>query len=132
MRRPRSVSAPRLILALLLGLSLLAPEPVHGFVHHHASEHHGDTQRHGGVSTPPDQLVAAPDHQHGTDHPHLQLAAVPSAKLSLGQAMVAQVVPFAIHPPNDEPPPLPPAPHGVLPGAWDHGPPPPSRAPPLI
>lgn len=132
MRRPRSISAPRLILALLLGLSLLAPEAVHSFVHHHAAEHHGDAQQDGGVSAAPHEPVAASDYQHGDDHPHLQLAAAPSTKLSLGQAMVAQAVLLAIQPLDAQRPLLPPAPPGVLPGAWDHGPPPPSRAPPLV
>ena len=122
MRRPGFISAPRLIVALLLGLSLLAPEAVHGFVHHHAAEHQE------AAATP----AAGDDHQHHDDHPHLELAAAPCAKVSLGPAVVVQTVLLALQPPDAARPLLPDAPPGMLPGGRDHGPQPPSRAPPLV
>ena len=132
MRRPRSISVPRLMLALLLALTVLAPEAVHSFVHHHTAEHHGGVERHAVASASPHQPAVAPDHQHGDDHPHVELAAAPCAKLSPGQAMIAQLVLLAIQPPDTGRPVLVPLSPGALPGGWDHGLPPPSRAPPLV
>jgi hypothetical protein len=127
LRRPNVLD---FLLGLLLGLGLLVPEVGHSLAHYHAAAHHGDPaltlHQHGAAG------IGLTDAHHGGDHPHLELVATPSSKLSLAHAVVVQSVVLALHALGEEHP-LPPAViTGRPPGEREHGPPPPSRAPPLV
>jgi len=118
------------LLALVMALALPLPEVGHGLAHHHAAEHHGPshTGHHGGAAG--DLLLA--DEQAVGRHPHLDLVATPPAKPLLAHASALRVVALLL-PEIGEERPLPPTfTTGLSPGRRDHGPPPPSRAPPQV
>ncbi len=130
MRHLRGPSVPAVLLAFLVGVGLLLPEVSHSLAHHHSAEHHGASQsaaHHHGFSG-----IGLIGERHGGDHPHLDLLAAASAKTSLAHAAMVQVFVLLL-PARDE---LRPLPLATVPGppleGRDHGPPPPSRAPPLI
>jgi hypothetical protein len=130
MRHLRRPSVPGFVLGLFLGLGLLVPEVGHSLAHYHAADHHTEPTlalgQHGAAG------IELTDAHHGGDHPHLELVATPSSKPSLIHALVMRSVALALHVPGEEQP-LPPAViTGRPPGDREHGPPPPSRAPPLV
>jgi hypothetical protein len=133
MRYLRQSRLPAPILGLLFGFALLGPELGHTRAHR---EHAPQAI----VYSPHDHAVAEPEHAHAdvqvgdfhaTDaHAHFDLRSSPSSKPSL--TLVAAVW-TAVHLRLDlwDPPSFPPTSNVVI--LWDryHGPPPPSRAPPL-
>jgi hypothetical protein len=130
MRHTRGPSVPGFLLALLLGLSLLVPEVGHSLAHYHAADHHTTSDlslhHHGAAG------MGLTDSHHDGDHPHLELVATLSGKPSLVHAVVVQSVVLSLHAVGEEHV-LPPAlTTGRPPGGREHGPPPPSRAPPLV
>ncbi len=117
------------LIALFMAVALLLPEAGHGLAHHHAAEHHGPslTAHHGGA--PGDLLMA--DEQAVGRHPHLDLVATPAGKPLLVHATVVRAVALLL-PEIGEERPLPTLTTGLSPGRRNHGPPPPSRAPPQV
>ncbi len=118
------------LLALFMALALLLPEVSHGPAHHHAAEHHGlsNTAHHGGGAG---DLVLA-DEQAVGRHSHVDLAAAPAGKPLLAHATVVRVVALLLPEIGEERPLPPTSRNGLSPGWRDHGPPPPSRAPPQV
>ena len=130
MRYLRGPTVPAVLLAFLTGVGLLLPEVGHSLAHYHAADHHSGPHSapHHHDST---SLELIGEH-HGGDHPHLDLLATPSAKTSLVHTAIVQVCVLALDAADQEsalPPPTAVAP--PLAGRG-HGPPPPSRAPPLV
>jgi hypothetical protein len=130
MRNLRGPSLPVILLALVLGIGLLLPEVAHSLAHHDAAYHHGAPH-----SAPHHDDHASPElagEHHGGDHLHLELVAVPSGKPSLFHAAILRAVVLSLHVVGEERRVPSPLTGGQPPGRQDHGPPPPSRAPPLV
>ena len=130
MRSLRSPGLPGSLSSALLGLALFLPGVGHSLAHHEVAEHHQVP------GTAPHQHDAShatlTGEHHGDAHLHLDLVAAPSAKPPVPHAVVASSPVLALDPPGEERP-LPPAvTDGRPPGGRDHGPPSPSRAPPLV
>jgi len=130
MRHLRGPSVPGFLLALLLGLGLLLPEVAHSLAHHHAAEHHAASAAEPHSHDLPG--AALTDDHHAGDHPHVELLATLSAKPSLAHAVVVQAVALALDALPEERPLAPAVAAQPPPDGRNHGPPPPSRAPPLI
>jgi hypothetical protein len=125
LRRP---SVPGLLLAFLMGVGLLLPEMAHGFAHHHDAEHEAShPSKHAPMSG-----SSATSGSHGSDHPHLDLTGTPSAKPSFGKAIVVQHAVPVFRECETQHAQLPAIAAAMPPGGRDHGPPPPSRAPPFL
>ncbi len=140
MLRLRRSRLPALILGLILGVAVLLPEIGHSLAHRVAAAHaapdaalDGDHHDHRAAAAAPHRhrdTVAAGQHAAAV-HPHFDLRPTPPIKTSLALLMAAQtVVEFIL----DAAEPRPPTPFGqdhlILAGR-NHGPPPPSRSPPL-
>ncbi len=139
MHHLRRSRLPGLLLGLVLGFALLLPEIGHSLVHRHAAAH-----------AAPHVMVAA-DHGHGESatvahaqvnagwadshsaggHHHFDLRPTPPPKVSSGLLLAARiVVELQLDIAAPLPPRIPVHAQVVLAGRY-HGPPPPSRAPPL-
>ena len=129
MHRVRRPSVSGTLLAFLLGFGLLLPEMVHSLAHHHAAEH-------GSAHVSPHQGFpsgsAKSTDAHGGDHPHLDLIGTPSAKPTLAKAIEVQGALPAFRELETQNAQLLAVAPTIPPGGRDHGPPPPSRAPPLV
>ena len=130
MRYLRGPSVPAVLFAYLLGLGLLLPEVGHSLAHSHASEHrdsYDSAPLHHGSSE-----IGFLGEPQGGDHPHVDLLATTPAKISLTMVAMVQVFILAF-PAADGNRRLPVSAVAGFPlGGREHGPPPPSRAPPLI
>ncbi len=137
MRCVRGSGIASSLTVLFMALALLLPEVGHGLAHHHAAQHHDAAQhhgssyiadRHGGTGSD----LSLTDEQGDGRHPHLDLVAKPPSKPLLAYASAVRAVALLL-PDFGEERPLPPAfTTGFSPGRRDHGPPPPSRAPPQV
>jgi hypothetical protein len=130
MRYLRGPRLPAVVLALLLGLGLFLPGVGHSLAHHHASQHHDAHDSALLYPGSPDTGVLG-EHQGG-DHPHLDLLATPSAKISLTLVAIVPVFILALPATDGDRGLTLPVLAGPPRTGRDHGPPPPSRAPPLI
>ena len=139
MHHLRRSRLPALILGLVLGVAVLLPEIGHSLAHRDAALH-----------TAPDAVLAGDDHHHGAEvvagpgegmvsagrhavevHPHFDLRQTAPSKTSLSLFLAVQYVVDLILDPVDHQPAIP-FRQGHFAMAWrNHGPPPPSRAPPL-
>lgn len=121
---------PALLLTLLMTFGALGPEAGHSLAHRQAGGH-PDHDLAGHADLDPTTGVGLTDGHSADDHPHFELAARLPGKSTLAFAVVVQPVSR----------PLPIADGGLrVPTAIDqsppprdhrHGPPPPTRAPPL-
>ncbi len=130
---------PGLLLGLVLGFALLLPEIGHSLAHRHDAAH----------AAP--HAMATTDHDHGESataahapiiagwadshsaggHPHFDLRPTPPPKVPSGVLLAVRiVVELQLDIAAPPPPSLPVHDQVVLAGRY-HGPPPPSRAPPL-
>jgi hypothetical protein len=139
MRHLRRSRLPALILGLVLGFAVLLPEIGHSLAHRHAAahdaghttlavdDHHDDAAA---VAHAHGDVTSADTHAAGV-HSHFDLRATPPTKASIAFALAAQtVVELAFDVAEPQRPSLIAQEHLVLAGRC-HGPPPPSRAPPL-
>lgn len=129
MRRLRGPSVPGFLLTLVFGLALLLSGVGHSLAHSHAAEHHHSEtapQQHDG------SYGTLTGEHHGDGHSHLDLVATPSPRPSLAHAVVVPAVVLALDALGEERPLPPAATAGLPPGNRNDGPPPPSRAPPLV
>jgi hypothetical protein len=128
-RRP---DVPGIILALIVGVAFVFPEVGHSHAHRHQATHesgaaHTEAAKH--LSDTDPVLV---DHHIDAEHQHLRLTATPTAKpLPWRDPAVST---FALPGPQVR---LYRTPASIFasslpPGLLAHGPPPPSRAPPLV
>lgn len=130
MRRLRRSGLPSLLLILVMGLAVLFLEAGHSLAHrhalnadlHHAVEHavphaHGE--------------MAVDDGHVGGDHPHVELLGTPGAKPLLAHAVATQTVIRLADDLGTERQVRLVVLDDLTPGCREHGPPPPSRAPPL-
>ena len=137
-RSLRRSRIPAAVLALVLGVALVVPEVSHTLEHRYeAAQAHGrgladhDDGQHHDPAPGPAEAGLADGHSHG-DHPHFDLVATQPVRPLLAYAVVVQAVVLLLQDCTVERP-LPPAcTTGLSPGRLDHGPPSPSRAPPLV
>lgn len=140
MRRLRRSRLPALILGLVLGFAVLLPEIGHTLAHRHAAEH-----------AVPHAVVAVDDHHHdaaaGAAHPHgyvasedthadgvhahFDLRLASPTKASLAFMLAARTVVELVLDLTETGRPSPVAQDHLILAGRNHGPPPPSRAPPL-
>jgi hypothetical protein len=135
MQLPREPTPLQQMLALICAVALLFPEVGHAFAHHHAMEHRFNPTDHQlpdhGDSTVGLQSVA--DNHGHSDHPHLDLTATAGTRqVWIYNAVFVRVAVLLLYDLRDERPQPISHPTGLSPGSWVHGPPPPSRAPPLV
>jgi hypothetical protein len=140
MHHLRRSRLPALFAGLVLGFAVLLPEIGHSLAHRedalHAAPHAAldvDDHHHGEAAVAAHghgAMVATGTHAAGV-HPHFDLRPTPPTKTSLALLLAAQtVVEFIL----DVAEPRPPIPFGqdhLLLAGRNHGPPPPSRAPPV-
>lgn len=140
MHHLRRSRLPALFLGLVLGFAVLLPEIGHSLAHRNAALHAAphaaldvDDHHHGGAALAAPghgDMVAAGTHGGGV-HPHFDLRPTRPTKTSLALLAAQTVVEFIL----DVAEPRPPSPFGrdhlVVLAVRNHGPPPPSRAPPV-
>jgi hypothetical protein len=128
----RRADLPGLLLALLLAVAFLLPEAGHSHAHQQLAHHDSETAHAEAFANPAHDDLVFSSHHDADEHEHLSLVATPTAKpLVLAEATAS---PFEL-----------PRPElrwsrvvrtgfasSLPPGLLEHGPPPPSRAPPLV
>ncbi|MBA3258973.1 MAG: hypothetical protein H0T68_05850 [Gemmatimonadales bacterium] len=135
MHRLRRSRYPARLVGLVLGLALLLPEIGHSLAHRHAASHAivVADHHHGEAAAAPHghgSVFWAESHSAGA-HPHLDQRPAPPSKVSLDLLLAARtVVEFWFDMTEPAQPSLPAHARLVFDGRY-HGPPPPSRAPPL-
>jgi hypothetical protein len=131
MRHLRTSGLPAILLALLMAVGVLLPEVSHSFAHgqgggHAEHELLSQVQAGSGVAATVSRGHAA------DDHPHFELAATLPGKPLLAYAVAAQTV-FRLVLDGNAGLQVPAATARTLaPPQSNHGPPPPTRAPPLV
>lgn len=129
MRRLRRSCFPALLLGPVLAFAVLLPEIGHSLAHRDAAfrHHHGAVTR----AALPHRDVASEDEHLAGVHPHFDLRPTPPTRSSLALFLAARtVVELIVDVAEPRRARLVPQAHLVL-GGRNHGPPPPSRAPPL-
>jgi hypothetical protein len=129
LRRP---DLPGLCLALMLAVAFVLPEVGHTHAHRHLAEHESEAAHHEAPTATPGSGLALGDHHDDEQHEHLSLVATPTAKaLVLGDPTITTLALPHYHFRTARIPALV-VTSSLPPGLLEHGPPPPSRAPPLV
>jgi hypothetical protein len=123
-------------MSIVAALALLLPEWGHGLAHHHAAAHHDapqhhDSSRHAAHDRLTGGITSVTGETGDDGHPHLELIATAPAKPLPIYATVVRVVALLAQV-SEERPLQPSAATDLSPRRREHGPPPPSRAPPRI
>ena len=131
MQRLRISGLPAILLTLLMAFGVLLPEADHSFAHRQSGVH----PEHDLVSparADPGAGVAVSSGHAADEHPHFELAATLPGKPLLAYAVAAQIVlRLLLDPDTGLRVPAGTA-YTLAPLQSNHGPPPPTRAPPLV
>ncbi len=131
MQRPRSTRIPAGLLAVMMALAVFLPEASHSVAHRDGAAHPSGHHEHHAGAPSAELAFSAPD-AGGGGHWHSDFRATLPGKSLLKHALVARVL-IRLHrdlADTRRPPAAPLA--NVAPLPSHHGPPPPTRAPPLV
>jgi hypothetical protein len=131
MRHLRTSGLPAILLTLLMAFGVLLPEAGHSFAHRQGGGHAEHDRVSQAQADPGVAAVVSSGHAAG-DHPHLELAARLPGKPLLAYAVAARAVLRLLIDSDTGLRVAAATTRTLAPHQSNHGPPPPTRAPPLV